>query len=489
MEETHKSSLLDAILISNEDNSSKNSKESPKVQSNNSLINPIDKLLSVVLPKSKNVWRKQPELFHDISFSWRYETDDTNQKDELIANNNSTKDHTHHKSHRVEGWHELFYDLIFVAASLQIGKILRESGELTIFNIFQTGLLFFVLRTTWDHLMLYQNRFDTSDILHYLFYLLQSMTTLIMTMHLHIPDNEVLTQGHVKWSATGNVFAFSIAATIARVANVLMYLQIFLNTQEFRPGIRNFVIVLIGTQALGALFFTIASFSSSYSYFDDYLYLWLAAMFVEKVFADVLVIVLQRLSNLKGRVPEHFQHMVHRQGQFILLIIGEAVIQVVDSTNEFEFYDYFRGILGFTIIYSMGICYYQQQVICLHNPINVKKSILGYFWQALHQILALSILYFAVGVSLVYEEVRNETRQMPQEFLMTIGASCSLFLIATLRLINRGFNFKNPSQNISYFIRYTLAIMISFIPYMSPNSTSTIAILCCFTTLHVIQVS
>jgi low temperature requirement protein LtrA len=61
-----------------------------------------------------------------------------------------------HGEHRSETWYELFYDLVFVAAALQLGKVIKYDHRPL--GLVKASLLFLMLRSTWDHLTMYQNR-------------------------------------------------------------------------------------------------------------------------------------------------------------------------------------------------------------------------------------------------------------------------------------------------------------------------------------------
>lgn len=52
------------------------------------------------------------------------------------------------------------------------------------------------------------------------------------------------------------------------------------------------------------------------------------------------------------------------QGTFILLILGEAIIQLVQAQHGQSFEDYAKAIMGFGIVFNIGDVYYQQQVSC-----------------------------------------------------------------------------------------------------------------------------
>ena len=59
--------------------------------------------------------------------------------------------------HRHETWYELFYDLVFVAAALQLGMVIKYDHRLL--GMVKAAVLFLMLRSTWDHLTMYQNRY------------------------------------------------------------------------------------------------------------------------------------------------------------------------------------------------------------------------------------------------------------------------------------------------------------------------------------------
>jgi hypothetical protein len=60
------------------------------------------------------------------------------------------------EEHRHETWYELFYDLVFVASALQLGMVIKYDHRLL--GMLKASVLFLMLRSTWDHLTMYQNR-------------------------------------------------------------------------------------------------------------------------------------------------------------------------------------------------------------------------------------------------------------------------------------------------------------------------------------------
>lgn len=385
-----------------------------------------------------------------------------------------------HLHHRGESWYELFYDLIFVAASLQIGVLLKYDIDIT--NVFECGLLFLVLRTTWDHLMLYQNRFDTPDVIHYCFYLLQSLAAFVMTLHLTPLDS-----GSHTWNDAENMSAFASAAAISRFSCIIMYIQIVYFNQN--RNLFLYLRVLITAMMVSTCIFTLCASMEIFSVNKNYIWMFAAAVFVERPLTHTYLMCLNRRKKKGGRAPEHFGHMVHRQGTFVMLILGEAIIQLVQNNNHFTVYDYLCGLFGFTIIFNVGDCYYTQQAIARNHPVTVKDRPVGYLWEGLHLLLSLSILFFAVGIKLVYSELENDVRVISREYFMCVSASVSLTLIFILRMMHKGiFGYKGFAlRKWSYLFRFSVSGLCSGIPFATSSSVPTVFVLFFLTTMLVLQ--
>jgi hypothetical protein len=56
--------------------------------------------------------------------------------------------------------------------SQYLGTILQS--DLSYDGTITVALLFLLLRSTWEHLVHYQNSFDTADLFHFVLYLLQA---------------------------------------------------------------------------------------------------------------------------------------------------------------------------------------------------------------------------------------------------------------------------------------------------------------------------
>lgn len=193
---------------------------------------------------------------------------------------------------------QLFYDLVFVAAAIQMGNLLKY--HLSYSNVFTTTLLFTVMRATWDHLTLYQNRYDTKDLLHHMFYMLESMTAFAMCLSLRMEDHA--------WDKENYMAPFAVAAAIARAAQTLMYSQVL--SQECKHSV--YIRAETMSQRLSAAIFVCSAIWGRHG--DDYAYYWIAAFVVERPLMHLVVFfMLPKTENASYRVPQHTSHLIHRQ--------------------------------------------------------------------------------------------------------------------------------------------------------------------------------
>lgn len=214
---------------------------------------------------------------------------------------------TRYQSHRSETWYELFYDLIFVASALQIGHIAQ--ADISFEGIMKSGLLFAIMRATWDQLMFYQNRFDTKDMLHYIFYLIQAMCAFIMAEHLTL-NNE-----HTKWDKENNLIPFIISACVARLTNAGMYFQLITMTNAYR---RHFIAVAMSQLIAAFIYLSTILFDNAYKYY--YIY-WVIALFSERVFVMSYIYFFVPKENVSFRAPWHMGHLIEREVNLKYIII------------------------------------------------------------------------------------------------------------------------------------------------------------------------
>lgn len=171
------------------------------------------------------------------------------------------------------------------------------------------------------------------------------------------------------------------------------------------------------------------------------------------------------------------------------LYAGEAVIQLVQAQGDYDVYSYVRAILGFAIVFNVGSVYYEQQQREPQRHVLVRSQFLGLIWIELQSLLSLCVLFFAVGIKLIFHSF-EEQQELRDEYLMCAFASISLVLMYSMSLMHRGFdfNFRGTSRRLFYHtFFYTISFGIATIPLFATSTTLSIVLLHVSTTILVFQ--
>jgi len=412
--------------------------------------------ISHVLSSMDNKVRKQPLLHRDTMPS-------AHEHSELHV----------FESHRKETWYELFYDLIFVAIAIQLSHIVQY--DISVMALFKAGVIFSVMRTTWDELMFYQNRFDTKDFLHFTFYLFQALCAFVMAEHLSV-DHET-----GSWDASANVGPIAVAAVLSRLANAFMYSQLCATATRYHRHILAIAVAQVVT-AFMYLVSAVAPYDKQYFY-----WYWLVAILCERYVVWFYVCFFLGEDTEMIRVPWHFGHLIHREGTFVLLILGETIIQMVQNQVGTGSIDYVRGLLGFSCVFNMGNLYRQQQLVGEKYFKECKTETPSYAWISLHLFLSMAMLFFAAGVKLVYASAHSDVsfERIEQEiYLMSVSACGALVIMYILRLQYHGITERGTWGQIggiavdysyryySYLFRFFISFACISIPSITHNSTT-----------------
>jgi low temperature requirement protein LtrA len=116
-------------------------------------------------------------------------------------------------------WLELFYDLIFVAAIIQLGDAL--SGEVSLGNFAAFAGHFVPLWIAWSGFTFYVNRFSVDDFTHRLLVFLKMFA--VGAMAIAAPD-----------AMRGDHHVFALAYGIAQVMITLMYMRAWRASDDAR---------------------------------------------------------------------------------------------------------------------------------------------------------------------------------------------------------------------------------------------------------------
>lgn len=150
--------------------------------------------------------------------------------------------------------------------------------------------------------MLYQNRYDTKDLLHHTFYLMESMTAFVMCMSLSMNEDH-------RWDIAINMRPFAIAGAVARIAQTIMYSQILSQKGTHHLYIRA---VTIAQRVSAIILICAAIFAPLHGF--EYSYYFSAALIVERPLVHIFVyFAFPKGTTTAHRVPQHTMHLIHRQ--------------------------------------------------------------------------------------------------------------------------------------------------------------------------------
>lgn len=200
-------------------------------------------------------------------------------------------------------WLELFFDLVFVAAFIQLGNGL--SANVTVEGFASFAAVFTVLWIVWTGFTFFENRFALDDFAHRVVVLFQMFTVGAMA----ISAADVL-EGDPRW--------FSISAGVAQLVVAAMYLRTIPQVDEARPYARYWGIVF----AIGGLAWIVATFLPP------------VAMYALWAIGSVLIVgapLSPASRRLDERFPSDEEHLFERYGLFTLIVLGESFVKVLSS--------------------------------------------------------------------------------------------------------------------------------------------------------------
>ena len=202
-------------------------------------------------------------------------------------------------------WLELFYDLIFVAAFIQLGNGLSKHPDLEGFLGF--AAIFVPLWTAWTGFTFFMNRFTVDDFLHRVLVFVQMFA--VGAMGICAP--RVL---------DGDYTLFACAYALAQGMVAVMYFRAWRQVPEARA----YCVFWGGVfGAGGVIWFASAFLPTPWAYFC-----WVAG--IACIFASPFSTQSRVLSE---RYPTDEEHMIERYGLLTIIVLGESFVKVLTGIS------------------------------------------------------------------------------------------------------------------------------------------------------------
>ena len=238
-----------------------------------------------------------------------------------------------HEERKV-GWLELFYDLIYVAAIIQLGNVL--SKDVSWMGAARFAFLFVLVWWAWTGTMFYYNRFVTDDALH---------RVIIFAQMFAVGNMAIFASTAFKEGA----IPFALSYTVARLMLVALYARASAYNERARPLINRY----IGGFSVGAALWLLSVFVPAPFRFV----LWFLALAVE--FYTPLS---KGSRQLYGLLPPDAHHMMERFALITIIVLGESFIKSLDALvgHSITGATYVFGAVAFLLVVSVWWVYFDD---------------------------------------------------------------------------------------------------------------------------------
>jgi low temperature requirement protein LtrA len=244
--------------------------------------------------------------------------------------------HTAHGRERKVTWLELFYDLIFVAAIIQLGDAL--SHHVTIGNFAAFAGHFVPLWIAWSGFTFFANRFDVDDFTHRIMVFIQMFA--MGAMAISAPH-----------AMEGHHTVFALCFTVAQVMVVAMYARAWYQV----PKARDYCKYWGGAFAISAGLFLISAFVPTP---------WTYGFWVAGILAILGAPVSKVSRTLMERYPLDMEHLSERYGLLTIIVLGESFVKVLsylsgsELATELEYV--LKGSLGLLLTCTVWWIYFDD---------------------------------------------------------------------------------------------------------------------------------
>ncbi|MBL0175626.1 MAG: low temperature requirement protein A [Ignavibacteria bacterium] len=295
------------------------------------------------------------------------------------------------EGHRKVSWLELFFDLFFVVTVSQLahGLVGNTGGD----AVRSYLLLFVPVWWMWVGTTIYMERFET-----------EGLETRVMYFALMFPVAGLAVFAHSAFSYGAVGFGLSYIA--GRVIITLLWARASIHAPEFRPTGWIFILGF----SLSIVLFTISLWTSQ----ETRSALWGAGLFIDLITPWFTLKRQRRLPRMStSKFPE-------RLGLFILIVLGESVVGVVNgiaSAPRLDVSAIVPASLGIAVGFGLWWVYFDY--VARRVP---KRTVLSsIIWSYLHLPLAMGIA--AIGAAITNAILYNAGSIIVNPSPLLLGAA------------------------------------------------------------------
>ncbi len=268
------------------------------------------------------------------------------------------------------GWIELFYDLVYVAAIIQLGNGLSYHPDL--YGFLGFAALFAAIWYAWTSFTFYSNRFDVDDLLH---------RVLVFVKMFGIASMAVLAPGVFE----GRTQGFALAYTLVRVTVIAFYVRAYLHADRGRALSGRYAIGF----SIGALFWLASAFAPKP---------WVWVLWVAGFAIELSAPITGKARELNYQHPPDAAHLSERFGLLTIIVLGESFVKVLtDLAAASEVAGWETAAMGgvaLLVTCSVWWIYFDDVV---HSRIRQRPAA-RLLWLYAHLPLAIGVTSLGVGI-------------------------------------------------------------------------------------------
>ncbi len=320
------------------------------------------------------------------------------------------RDKNGNNTNRHATWLELFYDLVFVVVIFQLAHNLEE--DFSLYGFLGFLALFVPVWWSWTGAAFYATRFDTDDLGHRILILLQMVGAAALAVNVS--------------DALGNDSAgFALSYAAIRIILVLEYVRtgISKSFSSATPLIRRYSIGFL----CAAIVWIISAFIPPPFRFV----LWAIGLVID--FATPIT-----AGRLHSQFAPHVSHLPERMGLFIIIVLGESVLEVVAGVQkwgELDIYSMSILGLGLSIPFSLWWLYFDNVDGAPIRALREKGRIGIYsLWLIGHFPLVVAITSVGVGLGYITSKANGLALSYFEQWLVCGSVAMSLGAQGVLHL-------------------------------------------------------
>ena len=341
-------------------------------------------------------------------------------------------------------WGDLFFDLFYVAAAYNLGTLLMSTLTPSLYD---RGIVYFIgvfgpLYNCWESKLVYESRYSVGDYAHQILEIIRVF--LISISVLHIKSIELMAD-----PKSAEMLGFTFGMFAESLIRIGLKIELICVGKGDTEAIRNHSkrkikatylpqsLFFLAAVILSAVQFwnethpvegekrrlaaeydssygskAAASSSDAWSLADVPIVICLAAYVYHLLYHASKALVVPRMKDFRtGNVPSNIDFLIHRYGEWTMLMLGEAVLSllIVDTTESSMYY----------IVAAMGVLtvILLQAVKFESEPSHAEGHALwrnlnwGVAYAMLVQLLSMGLIAFGVSYKVMLKSIHKESEK------------------------------------------------------------------------------